>query len=285
MAAHAPIDLNAGIPEAGDWETTTRRHVIMFSGGITSWGAAKRVEWLFPSAEKTLLIADTHAEDEDLWRFAEDASGNLGVSLTKVEDGRDPWAVFEHERMLGNSHVAPCSRLLKQVPCRRWMENNTDPADTTVYLGLEWTEVHRIAAIRSGWAPWRVVFPLMYPPFQPKDYFLRLALSEEIYPPRLYAKGFSHNNCGGACVRAGQAAWAHLYKVFPDRFLKAEANEEAFRSRHGEHTILTEQRDGKKLLLPLSELRRRIDSAPVQGELFSAYDENDWGGCGCFTTE
>ncbi len=28
-----------------------------------------------------------------------------------------------------------------------------------------------------------------------------------IEPPRLYKMGFKHNNCGGACVKAGISQW------------------------------------------------------------------------------
>jgi hypothetical protein len=266
-------------------DTTIRRHVVQFSGGIGSWAASERVIPLAATVQRmTLLIADTHAEDEDLWRFAEEAALGFGLPLTKVEDGRDPWQVFEHEGFLGNSHVAPCSRHLKQIPARRWLEAHCDPTDTVIHVGIDWTETHRIPAIVKGWAPWRVAFPMTEPPYLGKDQMLARAASLDLTPPRLYRKGFIHNNCGGACVRGGQAAWAHLLEVFPDRFAAAEANEARFRARHGNVSILKDRRGGTTTPLPLSELRRRIETAPQQDALFDAYgayDQDDWGGCGC----
>jgi hypothetical protein len=164
------------------------------------------------------------------------------------------------------------------------MEAHADPADSVVYIGLEWSEMHRVDGIRRGWAPYHVVFPMMDPPYRDKEWMLRLAFTKGIVPPRLYAMGFQHNNCGGACVKAGQASWAHLLKMFPDRYLVAEAHEEAFRAKRGDYSILTEQRGGVKYRLTLRELRRRIEAANAvgeQGELFDAYDALDWGGCGC----
>jgi hypothetical protein len=177
-------------------DTTIRRHVVQFSGGIGSWAASERVIPLAATVQRmTLLIADTHAEDEDLWRFAEEAALGFGLPLTKVEDGRDPWQVFEHEGFLGNSHVAPCSRHLKQIPARRWLEAHCDPADTMVHVGIDWTETHRIPAIVNGWAPWRVAFPMTEPPYWGKDQMIARAASLDLTPPRLYRKGFAHNNC------------------------------------------------------------------------------------------
>ena len=263
-----------------EWRTP-RRHVVQFSGGITSWAAARRVLSTGPS-NMTLLIADTLVEDEDLWRFADDASKQLGIALTRVADGRDPWTVFRHEHWLGNSHYAPCSKKLKQQPSRQWVEEHTDPEDTVIYVGLEWNEMHRVEGIRRGWAPWRVEFPLMNPPYRDKNDLLHYARQIQLRPPRLYQLGFAHNNCGGACVRGGQAAWAHLLEIFPERFAKAEMNEEQFRRDHGDFAILKEQRAGVVRPLPLRVLRERIQTATyAQDALFNAYDPDDWGGCGC----
>ncbi|MFJ8387733.1 hypothetical protein ACIQ9Q_25045 [Streptomyces sp. NPDC094438] len=68
-----------------------RRHVVQFSGGVGSFLAAVTVAERHGTAGATLLIADTLAEDEDLWRFSDAAAGFLGVPLTVVRDGRTPW--------------------------------------------------------------------------------------------------------------------------------------------------------------------------------------------------
>ena len=268
-------------------ERDVRRRVVMFSGGITSWAVARRVAGCHGAEEMTLLIADTHAEDQDLWRFAAHASEGIGVPLTTVEDGRDPWTVFEHEHYLGNSHIAPCSRLLKQVPCREWVEAHTDPADTVLYVGLDWSEPHRFEAVVRQWAPWPVRFPLAGPPYHDKVFFLNQARSLGIEPPRLYGLGFPHNNCGGACVRAGQATWARLLEIFPERYRRNEENEERFRANHGDFSILKDRRGGVTRPLTLRQLRERIEAeqagrgASPLFEITAAYDADDWGGCGC----
>jgi hypothetical protein len=237
------------------------RHVVQFSGGIGSFAAALRVAAKHGTRDMTLLIADTRIEDEDLWRFAEDTSHLLGVPLTRVCDGRTPWEVFRDKRFLGNDRLAPCTRTLKQIPCRAWMTEHTDPADTIVYVGIENTprDRARIPAIARNWKPWRVQFPLCnkHEPPRTKEQLLDEARAVGIEPPRLYALGFAHNNCGGTCVRAGQRQWKHTLDVLPDRYAHAEAQENALRELLGEVSILRERRKGTGYPLPLTELRRR----------------------------
>ncbi|RBO78294.1 hypothetical protein DFR74_1571 [Nocardia puris] len=227
------------------------------SGGIGSFTTAIRVIERFGPAEVTLLFADTLAEDPDLYRFLSDAVDYLSVPFVRVCDGRTPWKVFADTRYLGNSRIAPCSRHLKQVPCRRWLTANTDPADTVLYVGLDSTESRREPGVVRGWAPWHVEFPMLEAPFLTKDQMLEDCRARGLIPPRLYDLGYSHNNCGGVCVRAGQRQWRHTLRLFPDRFADAERHEAALRRVLGDRTILTEQRHGVKYSLPLSELRRR----------------------------
>ncbi|KUN57299.1 hypothetical protein AQJ46_47945 [Streptomyces canus] len=240
---------------------TPGRHIVQFSGGIGSFGAAVRVAERYGTDRLTLLIADTGIEDQDLWRFAEDTGRLLDVPLTRVRDGRTPWEVFHDKKFLGNDRLAPCSQVLKQIPCRRWMETHADPADTLVYIGIEDTprDRARIPAIARNWAPWQTRFPLCGRREETltKDQLLNEARALGVEPPRLYGLGFKHNNCAGMCVRAGQRQWLHLLDVMPERYAEAEAEEEGLRSRLGNVSILRDRRGGTTRPLPLRELRAR----------------------------
>jgi hypothetical protein len=256
------------------------KHVVQLSGGITSWATALRVRDHSGTANLTLLFADTLAEDEDLHRFLRDVEASIGVPVTRVADGRTPWQVFEDRKYIGNTKIAPCSVHLKQEPCRRWLEHNADPDDTTLYVGIDWTETHRRPGIEHGWAPWRVEFPLFEPPLRDKQWWISEARRQGLVEPRLYALGFAHNNCGGACVRGGQKQWAHLLRVFPDRFAASEAAERRLQEKLGtDAAILRDRTGGVTRPLPLTELRRRIENKAEP----SLFDELDWGGCGCMT--
>ncbi|WP_328617241.1 phosphoadenosine phosphosulfate reductase family protein [Amycolatopsis sp. NBC_00355] len=136
-------------------------HVIQWSGGIGSWAATELVHRNHPDDPITLLFADTKIEDSDLYRFNADASARLGIPITRVCDGQTPFELFVQRRYLGNARIAPCSQVLKQRPCRRWLTEHADPADTVLYVGLEPDEQRRAPAITAGWHPWRVEYPLM----------------------------------------------------------------------------------------------------------------------------
>lgn len=260
---------------------TESQHVVMWSGGITSWATARHVIAEHGTTNVTLLFADTNAEDETLYEFNDAASAQLGVPITRVADTqeRNPRQVFEDKRWLGNTRIAQCSHVLKQEPCRAWLNANGGTfADTTLYVGIDWTETERLPAIERGWDPWRVDAPLTRPPYRDKGQLLVEARKAGLTIPRLYDLGFAHNNCGGACVKGGQSQWVRLLKVFPHRYARAEAAETKMRALLGKDvSILRDRTGGTTKPLTLAALRARIEEEPDQLDLF------DEGGCGCFT--
>jgi len=250
------------------------KHVIMFSGGIGSWATAKRVAEKHGTANLVLLFADTRAEDEDLYRFITEAARNVGAPLTTIADGRTPWEVMRDARIIGNSRIDPCSKILKRQLLDRWRNEHCDPEATTIYIGIDWSEEHRIQTVRSRTHPWRYEAPMCEPPHLTKVEMMEWAESEGIRPPRLYDLGFNHNNCGGACIKAGQAQWALLWRTFPERYLKIEKWEEEMRACVGEHSILRDRSNGTSKPLTLRAFRAKLEAQ-------QSFDANDWGGCGC----
>lgn len=251
----------------------------MFSSGAGSWAAAKRVAAQCGTDDLVLLFADTLIEDEDNYRFLHEASANVGGQLVTVCEGRTPWEVFFDVRFIGNTRVDPCSRVLKREPLRRWLNQNCDPADTIVYIGIGWDEKHRLRPIRAAHDGWRVEAPMCDEPHLFKADVLRWIREEGIEPPRLYQAGFPHANCGGTCVKAGQAWWRLLLLTDRNRYLEWELNESRFRSCiNPDVSILRDRRGGETNPITLRQLRERIESG-AQVDLF------DWGGCGCLVGE
>lgn len=271
------------------------KHVVMYSGGIGSWAAAKMVAAMYGTRDLYLVFTDVKGdsesphigEDEDTYRFLKDSVENVGGQFVYLNEGRDIWQVFKDRNFLGNSRIAHCSHLLKQKPARKWLEENCDPNDTFVYVGIDWTETHRLPAIIKNYKPYLAFAPLAEPYFHnenkmyyDKNELIEWAESEGLTPPRLYSLGFSHNNCGGGCVRAGQGQFKKLLEVMPERFAMWEAKEQEVIKHIGKDvSILTEMKDGIKKPLPLIELRRRVESQP------QLVDDLDMGGCGCFFEE
>jgi len=255
----------------------TVKHVVMFSGGAGSWYAAKRVAHLKP----TLLFADTKVESPDLYDFIQLAAADLDCELVVVADGRTPFEVFKDKRFLGNSRIASCSEYLKQKPCAKWIDENCDPDSTTLYIGIDWSEIHRLPAVERGWAPFKIVAPLCERPYLSKDDVLAELRAAGLPVPVAYTEGFPHNNCmEQGCVRGGQAYWRHLLRMRPEVFRATEEREREMGEFLGRPvTMLKETVDGDVRGLSLAQLRERVETQP---ELL---DGLEWGGCGCFVSE
>ena len=264
------------------------KRIVQFSGGLCSFFAASRIVERFGREDATLLFADVLTESRGLYRFAIHAASSLGLPITFVCDGRTPWQVFRDEKFLGNSRVDLCSRILKRELCRKWMEDNCDPSDSVLYVGINWDESHRLEdeirlvrgvpvtfhGIRSSWLPWKVEAPMCDAPYwdkcdmQKEAIRLRLPLSES------YTDGFPHDNCEGACVKAGQAQWAVLHKIRPAVYANAEREEaETIAVLGKDVSILKDRRGGVTKPMTLAAFRERIESGD--------YDKHEWGGCGC----
>lgn len=250
------------------------KHVVQFSGGVGSWATAKRVAERHGTADMVLLFADVKDEDEDLYRFINEAAANVGVPLTVIADGRTPRQVMRDERFIGNSAMDPCSKILKRKLLDRWHKDNCDPTDTVLYIGIDFTESHRFERYAKRVAPWIAEAPMCEAPYLDKDGIHAWLATYGIAPPRLYAMGFPHNNCGGACIKAGQAQWALLLQKKPDLYLEWEDWEEGMRVDVGDHSILRDRSGGQSKPLTLRNFRLRVDAQQT-------FDKHEWGGCGC----
>jgi 3'-phosphoadenosine 5'-phosphosulfate sulfotransferase (PAPS reductase)/FAD synthetase len=271
--------------------------VAFYSGGEASWAAAKRWAANHGAENLTLLFTDTRMEGPDLYRFLQEGAENIGAPLVWLKDGRDIWQVFDDEKMLGNSGKDPCSKVLKRKPAQKWLKENCDPAETELIFGLDWSEFHRFDAppkngrtersgvknvyARLGWP--HVVAPLCDPPYLTRRQIGRWVEDEGMKRPKLYLEGFSHNNCGGGCVKAGKGHWAHLLKMRPETYAVWEAGEIAFNAkRPGKpfQTILQIIQQGRpNMPISLTELRERVQTAPQTIDMFEI------GGCGCFVED
>ena len=255
-----------------------KKHIVNFSGGVCSFWAASRVIERHGALNTTLLFADTKMEDEDLYRFISEASKHLGVQITTLCDGRTPWEVFSDEGFVGNSKVDLCSRILKRELLDGWYDKNCIKAETVRYVGIDWTESHRLDRLKLRMPGWDVQAPMCEAPYWDKCKMLGELKKVGIEPPRLYKMGFPHNNCGGFCIKAGQAHFAHLLKMMPERFAEHEAREQSMRDRLGDISVMKDRRGGKTATLTMKQLRERIE----RGESF---DRHEWGGCGCAIDE
>lgn len=335
LARHWPgTPLHDDVRTTVDWWPTDHEHgggsvmapphyVVMTSGGTGSWAAARRIADQHGTSNMTLLFTDVKGadnnpytgEDEDTYRFLEDVQRDIGAPLVRLQDGRDIWDVFDDNGWLGNSQLSHCSWSLKTMPARHWLDQHCDPANTTVVVGMDWTETHRHAGVFSNYAhttrgcaapdkcgslfdadgrrpgpgcknllaqPWRVALPMNDRPKIGRLQVLAWLRDRGMTPPRMYGMGFAHANCI-ACVKAGQAHWERVLRFFPDHFAFARDKEAAWRAskpHRANNAILRDWQnstDGKGRPMSLAEFQQRIQV----GDTGTLDLEWDHGGCGC----
>lgn len=256
------------------------RHVVQFSTGAGSAEVAYRVAAEHGNDDLYLLTADTLVEDEDNWRFAREVVDDLNLPRENwivLADGRTPMQVGRDHKCVPNNRMAVCSRVLKRELLRAWIDENCDPQDSIIYLGYDWAEPERYDRAVPLWAPYTIACPLIEPPYVGKPELLATFREVRgIEPPRLYAMGFHHANCGGACVRGGQAQWALLLRTRPFTYHVWEGEEELTRQEIGKDvSILRDRTSGTSTPLTLKAFRERIETQPA------LFDADDWGACGC----
>lgn len=262
------------------------KHIVSLSGGIGSYFALKRVLEKYPKEDVIAVFCDTLAEDGDLYRFLDDIENKLDIKIKRECLGKTPTELcFEH-KFLFNSRVAKCSVELKSKVFRKFLkENNLGSNDTILYFGIDFTEKHRCKAIEKNYAPYKCGFPLCEQPYLFKNEMLEELKNDEIEIPRLYKLGFSHNNCGGFCYKAGIGHYKNLLEKDRNRYLECENKEEMIRQYLGKDVSMM-KRKGKPFTL--RELRLIVDKQPEQISIFEPLTESeclDIGGCGCFVEE
>lgn len=297
------------------------KHVVFYSSGAGSWGAAKRVIDQYGPDDVVLLFTDTLMEDSDNYRFlvegaealintGNDISGvlqrcnnlppvtsdenmdtrkdelpeikekteELIPNITWIIEGRSVWDVFFDTRFLGNTRADPCSRTLKRETAHEHIRENYEPEDTTLYVGIDWTEIHRMDSVWAAWEPFNVDAPLTEKPRHAKWQIMEQIKELGVEPPRLYAEGRGHANCSGACVKQGHGAWTKLLEHRPETFKYWEQKEQEIRVYlEKDVAILRDRRDGTTDPFTLTQLREKVEE---EGK--DQVDMFDRGGCGCF---
>jgi 3'-phosphoadenosine 5'-phosphosulfate sulfotransferase (PAPS reductase)/FAD synthetase len=255
------------------------KYIVNVSGGLTSFEALRRTLEKHGKDNTHAVFADTLIEDEDLYRFLDDQERYFDIKIERIADGRTPWQVMKDSRCikLPRIDMAPCSKALKRQAIDRAVNARYAEGEYTRVFGMDWTEMHRIDRLTAALDPEPVWFPLIEKPFVDKCQIAAFLEAIGIKVPRLYSLGFTHNNCGGGCVKAGQAHWARLWQTMPERYLLWEAKEQEIREHLGKDvTILRMHRNKQFHKVTLKEFRERLESGDTQ------YDKDDWGGCGCF---
>lgn len=196
--------------------------------------------------------------------------------LVWIYDGRTPWQVFDDRRLIGNSRIDPCSEVLKRDLMNDWRDTHFNPGNAVLIFGIDWTEVHRLqrAQIRMKFR-WDLRAPLCAPPYKTKLELLDEAKAAGIEPPRLYGMGFAHNNCGGFCVKAGNAAFKVLLREMPALYRWHENREAVLSAEIGGYTVLRSRKGGMSTPVTMRQFREQVEAGD------KLEDSDLAAGCGC----
>jgi len=233
------------------------RHIISFSTGLSSAITVERVIQRHGRDSVHIVFMDTLIEDADNYRFLADCGQRWGDIITLTE-GRTPYEVAKDRQIIANQKIAPCTFELKIELFRDWLTANFDGQAITIHIGYDFTELHRCGPTTENYGEfgWSVDYPLLWKPYETRPY-KQVARDWGIEPPRMYAAGYSHANCGGRCFKQGQGDWLRTLMNSPELYAEAEQWEQEMRDHpvRKNYAILRDQRGGKVRALTLKEFR------------------------------
>ena len=242
------------------------QRIVNVSGGMASAVALFRTIERYGRDGTLAVFADTRSEDADTYRFLDDVERVAQIPITRLSDGRDIWAVF-FQSALFTTLQGGCkaSWELKKMPLAAFTEEHGDYETTTILVGFGPDETNRMDLLTAAMRPWRVDFPLAWGGYSHRCDLMEELRSRGIEPPRIYARGYPHNNCAGACILAGIKQWSGLLRDYRELYLSSEEKEQRFltelRARgRTEITILKDRRGGSVENLSLRQLREEIES-------------------------
>lgn len=241
-------------------------HLVNVSSGAASALCLFRVLERYGRQNTRAVFADTLGEDPDNYRFLADLERVTDFPITRLCDGRTIWEIFMHHGTITTpGRGCRATWELKRKPLEEYQAAQRLLDETTIHVGFTEDEPDRMVRYREKMAPQPVDFPCVWQPIVWRCDILDELKHRGLTPPRLYAMGYPHANCGGACVLAGNKQWAGVLKDFPDLYAKSEQAEQDFlallRERdRTEHTILRDRRGGTVNNYSLRKMREEIES-------------------------
>lgn len=214
------------------------KYVCSVSGGLTSVEAWERTLARYGPDEVCAVFADVGTvvengrvvcgEDEDLLRFMGEAEAFLGQTIHRIRHRkyRDIWEAFFGERFMGNTMLDTCSKFLKREVIDEWTDS-FHPGSVRI-IGFSWLEKSRTEDFLAYFPT--AEFPVCRAPYVTNDEIASKWEARGIRRSRSYDLGFSHDNCGGMCVKMGLGQAYDLWRLRPWRYEYAERREREFRA-------------------------------------------------------
>jgi len=245
------------------------KYIVSFSGGLGSFEALRRCLKKHGPENTIGIFADVGrvfengrnvcGEDDDLYRFLYETEQLLDFRILRLRHPKykNIWDAFFGERFMGNTRLDTCSKFLKREVIQKWRKDKA-PVLHTMVIGFSWEEKSRVEQyqkfVPDSW------FPNCEPPYKTNEDIAEWLEERGIKRPRLYRDGFSHNNCGGLCVKGGLGQLHDVWRLRPWVYEYAERKENQFRSEINPKATIFRHH---KLPITMSALREMFEGGYV----------------------
>lgn len=224
-----------------------RRVVCGLSGGVTSAWCLGWCLRTFPRHEVIALWHDTMEEHPDTYRFKDEIAAALDVEVVERSDGRSVTELFRDEGFLGNNQNTMCSRILKQEPGWRFIDElravdavirafrfamldhaDDEPIEIIKVVGYSASEPRRVehAVGQCEARGVGVRFPVIAERVSKQSTADWCSCTMKV-PPSIMYEHFEHANCLG-CVKGGRAYFLAIHEHHPAVFEQRARLEEEF---------------------------------------------------------
>lgn len=217
------------------------------ASGYVAWWALQH----YPKDDVVLYFNDTGWEHPDLHRFLNDLSVFLDHPIVHDNDGRDVEMVAYDQHAIPNNRLPFCSHTLKAQRLQRYCQDGD-----VLLFGIGANERHRAKRIKEVYeivsVNRAITVSLRFPLIE--FYIDDIAIAQfykkhAIETPELYKLGFSHNNCGGGCVRSSKKQWLHLLQVQPETYAERERFEREIAEHFGKRMTILKDMSLERLRL------------------------------------
>lgn len=237
------------------------KHVVLFSGGLSSAYAAYLISQKEDKKDIVLLHTPTYSENHDADIFRHQVARFLNLPITEWGDGRNLWELIEENSCLPSHFIPFCTRIMKQEMKEayyRYLDSIGEEFIEYVGYGVdEWRRVQKAQA-RNEAIGRKVRFPI----FENKisgDEIKRIITGEWNIPLPSAYKELNHNNCV-PCFKAGKGSWKVYWKSNREQFEKAAECEEKIG-----HTVFKD--------VSLKELSKKWESEQEEEDLQVSFSE------------
>lgn len=203
------------------------KHIVLFSGGLSSAYVAYLVLQEQKKEDIVLLHTPTYSENHDADIFRHKVARYLGLPITEWGDGRNLWELIEDKNCIPGQFIPFCTQQLKQKPKEQYYKYLANIREDFIeYVGFGMEEYRRVqkAYARNETLGRKIKFPIFDAKI-PSEEIKRIITEEWKIPlPKAY-EDLNHNNCI-PCFKAGKDSWRVYWSKYPKQFEKAVEYEE-----------------------------------------------------------